>query len=1315
MSIGVNNRNDYVGNGATATYSYGWKIFEAGDLYVTQRDTNDVETVLEYPADFSVTGVGLAAGGTITLTDGALPNGYNLTIRRVVTLEQATDLRNQSAFFAEVHEDTFDYLMMAIQQQQDVLDRSLRLPETITPGSINVTLPVPEAGKALMWDADGINLISGDIVGLENGGISGATTNKVCKFISTTLIGNSLLFDNGSYVSLDINAAYIDATAWGQSLYRIARDQDLATNQFGMTIQLRTTGNTGAVADYEKAGLLIRAMTLDPSGATTRDMVGIDARGEVYTGCLTGRVWGGYFEGTVHPGADGFAIGIEVAVSNNGANQAEVNQTDSKYGVHITARGSATPSTGNLTAAIYMNGAGSTFYKGLYGRQDGFGDSFIELDKSAAFTNLFRVKPSGQTIIGDLPNNGATTDYVDTTYGALLVRELITVCDQTTNKRVLALFADTATSLHRIGGGRHGSDAADYWPLTIEAGGLEVIRAVVNGVTQFPNRGAVADTAPAGVGWLRYNDTSKAFEASVDTGAWAAISASAGTIGGSGTVNQVAKFTGSTTTVGDSSIFDDGTSVLIGKVVGTDPLRQKLEIDKNQNESSGILMRNTTSGTLARAAITARSNSGSLDITMFATSATYTTAGGVPALAGCIFTGTDATAGLFIQTGAGDITFQVGSSTADFTMKADGALLFATSTAAAGTGKLRFNGTNFQIDNGAGYVNISAGSVSGSGTANQVAKFTAGTVVGDSTIFDDGTSVLIGAVVAADATRLKLEVQKNQNESSGVLIQNTTSGTLARAAFVAKSGATGSRDITLLVTSATYTTVSGVPASAGLLYTGVDATAGLFIQTGAGDITFQVGGASADFTMKTDGALLFASSSAASGAGKIRFDGTNFQIDNGAGYVNLSTGTLGGTGTANQVAKFSASTTLADSTIFDDGTSVLIGKTSASDATRFKLEVEKNQNESTGLLIRNTTSGTLARAALVARSGTGSRDITIFATSATYTTAGGIPANAGVLYSGSDCTAGLYIQTGAGDIIFQVGGTGTDLTLKADGAIQFASTAAAAGAGKIRFDGTNFQIDNGAGYVNIQTSATASGWQDDGTTVRTSTTTDRVLVGFSTTDITDSGVIIANQALYVASASSNASVGALVYDSGSATVRLGSGISGAGTARALAFVTYSGGNQERARFHTNGNFSIGITTDAGYKFDVNGSMRAAIGTFTGLTNDRLTYTVGGGLLTSSPMSWDGTRFHSTSGNFRFDITGQGLEWIDTNSAAISGSTILEIYTQVSGSRTLTFKVDGTASSTLTTAWLYYNGTLKQVQVGAADSGGAGFRLLRISN
>lgn len=150
-------RNDYVGNGATATYSYTFKIFAATDLRVTTRTTAGVETRLTYPTDYTVTGVGNKNGGTITLTAGVLTTDYALTIRFDRTPRQSTDLRNQGSFFAETHEEKFDELTRYAQQLDDVVDRSLHLPETEAGTEAATTLPVAadRASKFMAWDGDG--------------------------------------------------------------------------------------------------------------------------------------------------------------------------------------------------------------------------------------------------------------------------------------------------------------------------------------------------------------------------------------------------------------------------------------------------------------------------------------------------------------------------------------------------------------------------------------------------------------------------------------------------------------------------------------------------------------------------------------------------------------------------------------------------------------------------------------------------------------------------------------------------------------------------------------------------------------------------------------------------------------------------------------------------------------------------------------------------------------------------------------------------------------------------------------------------------
>lgn len=120
-------RVSYVGTGLVTVYPYTFRIFANTDLQVIRTDTTGASTTLVLTTDYTVSGVGSYSGGNVTLTT-ALPTDYTLTIRRAVPLTQNTDLRNQGAFFAEVHEDAFDRLTMQTQRINDDASRGLRLP-----------------------------------------------------------------------------------------------------------------------------------------------------------------------------------------------------------------------------------------------------------------------------------------------------------------------------------------------------------------------------------------------------------------------------------------------------------------------------------------------------------------------------------------------------------------------------------------------------------------------------------------------------------------------------------------------------------------------------------------------------------------------------------------------------------------------------------------------------------------------------------------------------------------------------------------------------------------------------------------------------------------------------------------------------------------------------------------------------------------------------------------------------------------------------------------------------------------------------------
>jgi hypothetical protein len=160
MSLSNENaRDDYVGNDTTATYPYTFHIIADAQVKVAVRETaTGTQTILTLTTDYTVTDAGEATGGNIVLagtgkawqgTGSFLDTGYELAILRNTPLTQLTDIRNQGEFFPETHEDAFDKNVEIDQTQQEQIDRSIKLPDSIDPANFDPSLPadITESGE----------------------------------------------------------------------------------------------------------------------------------------------------------------------------------------------------------------------------------------------------------------------------------------------------------------------------------------------------------------------------------------------------------------------------------------------------------------------------------------------------------------------------------------------------------------------------------------------------------------------------------------------------------------------------------------------------------------------------------------------------------------------------------------------------------------------------------------------------------------------------------------------------------------------------------------------------------------------------------------------------------------------------------------------------------------------------------------------------------------------------------------------------------------------------------------------------------------
>lgn len=154
-------RNDYTGNNSTNTYPYTYRIRDESHLRLIVTDPDGVETVLVITTDYTVTGVNANGGGNIVLVDagqawltsGNLSSGYDLAIIRKRAIIQETDLRNQGAYFPEAVEDELDNSREIDQQQQEEIDRCVKLPEG--GAGDDSTLPDLVAGEYIRVNAAG--------------------------------------------------------------------------------------------------------------------------------------------------------------------------------------------------------------------------------------------------------------------------------------------------------------------------------------------------------------------------------------------------------------------------------------------------------------------------------------------------------------------------------------------------------------------------------------------------------------------------------------------------------------------------------------------------------------------------------------------------------------------------------------------------------------------------------------------------------------------------------------------------------------------------------------------------------------------------------------------------------------------------------------------------------------------------------------------------------------------------------------------------------------------------------------------------------
>ncbi|WP_312388590.1 GDSL-type esterase/lipase family protein [Stutzerimonas nitrititolerans] len=212
----------FTGNGAS-TYPVGFKFNSASDLVVEKTVISTGEVIqLTLNSDYSVKGAGEDGGGSITFLSGNPTSQNSVTVTRVIDLLQETDLRNQGKFYAEVHEDALDRLIMIAQQLQTETKRAIKVPSS---DPLPATLPPfqQRSGMLMSFDEDGnpiavapaqqsateLSLVLANSTGSSLIGHGGGTVNDALQLLMQR---NSQTLDFSEFASASSVVSYLTTT-----------------------------------------------------------------------------------------------------------------------------------------------------------------------------------------------------------------------------------------------------------------------------------------------------------------------------------------------------------------------------------------------------------------------------------------------------------------------------------------------------------------------------------------------------------------------------------------------------------------------------------------------------------------------------------------------------------------------------------------------------------------------------------------------------------------------------------------------------------------------------------------------------------------------------------------------------------------------------------------------------------------------------------------------------------------------------------------------------------------------------------------------
>jgi len=258
-------------------FAFGFKVFDTSDVKVIQIDTTTkAETVLTLTSNYTVTlndDQDANPGGTVTLVSSGNPqnlgSGLNIVITSKVEAKQQTELTNQGGFFPEVINDSLDKAVILLQQQQAVLDKTIKFPLTDSVSGLEVTgNPTDRAKKILSFDSSG-NLDVQQEIGTFKGNWAAGTGYVVRDIVKDTST-NNIFFCNTAHTSSGAQPLTTNANSANWDLIVDAATATTSSTNAASSASAAATSATNAANSATAAATSETNAASSASTATTK-------------------------------------------------------------------------------------------------------------------------------------------------------------------------------------------------------------------------------------------------------------------------------------------------------------------------------------------------------------------------------------------------------------------------------------------------------------------------------------------------------------------------------------------------------------------------------------------------------------------------------------------------------------------------------------------------------------------------------------------------------------------------------------------------------------------------------------------------------------------------------------------------------------------------------------------------------------------------------------------------------------------------------------------------------------------------------------